>query len=37
LTDFPSSVSQGEGAKTGWRGLDTHHEIAVLKKPVTQE
>ncbi|EKM79903.1 hypothetical protein AGABI1DRAFT_106235 [Agaricus bisporus var. burnettii JB137-S8] len=37
LTDFPVSVSQNEGAKTGWRGLGTRYEIAVLEKPATPE
>ncbi|KXN92339.1 TIP41-like protein [Leucoagaricus sp. SymC.cos] len=31
LTDFPTSVSQGEGAKTGWKGLGTRRDIAILK------
>ncbi|KAF9450659.1 TIP41-domain-containing protein [Macrolepiota fuliginosa MF-IS2] len=35
LTDFPVSVSQGEGAKTGWRGLGTHYEVAILKDSTT--
>ncbi|KAF5363838.1 hypothetical protein D9756_000235 [Leucocoprinus leucothites] len=31
LSDLPNSVSQGEGAKTGWRGLGTRREIITLK------
>ncbi|KAJ3569088.1 hypothetical protein NP233_g5287 [Leucocoprinus birnbaumii] len=31
LTDFPTSVSQGEGAKTGWRGLGTRREVITLR------
>jgi len=32
LTEFPSSVTQKEGAGTGWRGLGTKLEVAELKK-----
>jgi len=35
LTDLPEAVSQGEGAKTGWRGLNVRREIAVLKNSAT--
>lgn len=35
LSDLPEAVSQGEGAKTGWRGLNVRREIAVLKKSAT--
>ncbi|KAH8094830.1 type 2A phosphatase activator TIP41 [Cristinia sonorae] len=32
LTEFPSHVTQKEGAGTGWRGMGTKLEIAVLTK-----
>lgn len=31
LADFPPSLSQGDGAKTGWRGLGTCREVISLK------
>ncbi|KAI0770852.1 type 2A phosphatase activator TIP41 [Irpex lacteus] len=30
LSDIPAEISQGEGARTGWRGLGTKTEIAIL-------
>lgn len=30
LSDFPSELAQGEGAKTGWRGLGTKVEYTQL-------
>jgi type 2A phosphatase activator TIP41 len=30
LSEMPSHASQKEGAKTGWRGLGTKREIAIL-------
>ncbi|KAI0686002.1 type 2A phosphatase activator TIP41 [Cytidiella melzeri] len=30
LSDLPAEVSQGEGARTGWRGLGTSTEVATL-------
>ena len=33
LTDMPSQASQEIGASTGWRGLGSKVEIAVLQKP----
>lgn len=30
LTELPKRLSQKEGAKTGWRGLGSRTEVAVL-------
>ena len=30
LSDLPKYISQKEGAKTGWRGLESKSEVAVL-------
>ncbi|THH28806.1 hypothetical protein EUX98_g5398 [Antrodiella citrinella] len=32
LAEFPSNVTQKEGAGTGWRGMGTKLEVAALKK-----
>ena len=32
LTDMPSQASQEIGAPTGWRGLGTKVEVAILQK-----
>jgi len=33
LSDVPESISQSEGAGTGWRGMGTRREVLVLPKP----
>ncbi|KAI0092700.1 type 2A phosphatase activator TIP41 [Irpex rosettiformis] len=30
LSDLPAEISQGEGARTGWRGLGTKTEVVIL-------
>jgi len=35
LTEMPSETSQRNGASTGWRGLGTKMEVAILEKPPT--
>jgi len=33
LTEMPSEASQQKGASTGWRGLGTKIDVAILDKP----
>jgi type 2A phosphatase activator TIP41 len=33
LTEMPSEASQHKGASTGWRGLGTKIDVAILDKP----